>query len=180
MLKTSSDTLFCTHIALKHHLIVKCDIQMSFWYIQDILQYNVGRCLQIHVILQDTKLIACLTNCGLQKDDCNADINLSRKLSLPQQNHELSSKMCSCKKGNWESWKKSLRCNFKFINNKIMLMICKNTFILLKLMEQKEDGLFFLLQSIYFSSICSISIMFVRTMQYINVPVAKHLLIPKQ
>ena len=75
---------------------------------------------------------------------------------------------------------KSLRCNFKFINNKIMLMICKNTFILLKLMEQKEDGLFFLLQSIYFSSICSISIMFVRTMQYINVSVAKHLLIPKQ
>ena len=99
---------------------------------------------------------------------------------FPQQNHELSSKMCSCKKGNWESWKKSLRCNFKFINNKIMLMICKNTFILLKLMEQKEDGLFFLLQSIYFSSICSISIMFVRTMQYINVPVAKYLLIPKQ
>ena len=68
--------------------------------------------------------------------------------------------------------------------------ICsKEESVNLKLMEQKEDGLFFLLQrngeilweySIYFSSICSISIMFVRTMQNINVPVAKHLLIPKQ
>ena len=36
-----------------------------------------------HVILQDTKVIACHANCGLQKDDCNADINLSRKLILP-------------------------------------------------------------------------------------------------
>ena len=179
MLKTSSDTLFCTHIALKHHLIVKCDIQVSFWYIQDILQYNVGRCLQIHVILQDTKLIACLTNCGLQKDDCNADINLSRKLSLPPAKSRAQLKKCVLAKNcNWESWnKKSWRCNFKFINNKIMFMICKNTF---KVHGIKRRGTFFLLQRIYFSSICSISFMFVRTMQYINVPVAKYLLIPKQ
>ena len=144
MLKTSSDTLFCTHIALKHHLIVKCDIQVSFWYIQDILQYNVGRCLQIHVILQDTKLIACLTNCGLQKDDCNADINLSRKLSLPQAKSRAQLKKCVLAKNcNWESWnKKSLRCNFKFINNKIMFMICKNTF---KVYGIKRRGTFLLI-----------------------------------
>ena len=38
-------------------------------------------------------------------------------------------KMCSCKKLQLGKLKqKSLRCNFKFINNKIMFMICKNTF----------------------------------------------------
>ena len=79
---------------------------------------------------------------------------------------------------NWESWnKKSLRCNFKFINNKIMFMICKNTF---KVHGTKRSRTFLLTAKDIFFKLCSISIMFVRTMQYINVPVAKYLLIPKQ
>ena len=48
---------------------------------------------------------------------------------FPKQNHELSSKNVFLQKtaiGKVET--KSLRCNFKFINNKIMFMICKNNF----------------------------------------------------
>ena len=119
-----SVVLFCTDVSLKHHLIVKCDIQMSFWYIQDMLQLYVGRCLQIHVILQDTKVIACHTNCGLQKGDCNAHINLSRKLILPlAKSLALLKKLFTWKKCHLEREKYS-KCNFEFLTNKILLFVC--------------------------------------------------------
>ena len=125
--KIFSDTLFCTDVAFEHHLIVKCDIQMSFWYIQDILQFSVGRCLQNMLYCKIQKLLHAMRIVGykrmivMQISICHAS------WFFPQQNHERCSKNWAFAKNcNLESWtKKYSKCNFEFINNKIMLNTCK-------------------------------------------------------